>query len=135
MSAPSTARSSVPAFRVGRTDPPSLRQVADPDALDRVFEALANRIRRGILAALHDHGGYLSSHDIASRFDIPWQGISRHLRILIEAGLLDCDVRRNERAYTLNRSQLQRVPGRWIMRVATEGTRDKDGRLVFDFEE
>lgn len=131
----STARSTVPVFSVGRTDPPSLRDVADPNTLDRVFEALANRVRRGILAALHDHGGYLSSHDIASRFEISWQGISRHLRILTAAGLIDCDVRRNERAYTLNRNGLQRVPGRWIMRVATEGTRDKAGALVFDFEE
>jgi DNA-binding transcriptional ArsR family regulator len=104
-------------------------------ALDRVFKALANDIRRGILAVLHDHGGYLSSHDIARRFDIPWQGVSRHLRLLTEAGLVRCDVRRNERAYTLNREQLRRVPGRWIARVAAEGHRDKEGRLVFDFGE
>ncbi len=120
---------------MGRTDPPSLRDVADLDTLDRVFKALDNEVRRGILAALHDRGGYLSSHDIASRFDIPWQGVSRHLRILTEAGLVECDVRTNERAYALNRTQLRRVAGRWITRVATEGTRDKDGRLVFDFDE
>ena len=99
------------------------------------FKALANEVRRGILAALHDHGGSLSSHDIARRFDIPWQGISRHLRILTEAGLLDCDVRKNERAYSLNRSRLQHVPCRWLMRVATTATRTKEGSLVFDFDE
>jgi len=122
-------------LKVGRRHPPSLRDVADPTALDRVFKALANDTRRGILAVLHDHGGYLSSHDIARRFDIPWQGVSRHLRLLTEAGLLICDVRRNERAYSLNREQLRRVPGRWIARVAAEGRRDKEGRLVFDFAE
>ena len=116
-----TARRSVPEFGVGRTNPPTLADVADAETLDRVFKALANEVRRGILAALHDHGGSLSSHDIARRFDIPWQGISRHLRILTEAGLLDCDVRKNERAYSLNRSQLQHVAGRWVMRVATDG--------------
>ena len=121
--------------KVGRPHPPTLRDVADPTALDRVFKALANDTRRGILAVLHDHGGYLSSHDIARRFDIPWQGVSRHLRLLTEAGLLICDVRRNERAYSLNREQLRRVPGRWIARVAAEGRRDKEGRLVFDFAE
>jgi DNA-binding transcriptional ArsR family regulator len=118
---------------VGRRQPASLRDVADPTALDRVFKALANETRRGILAVLHDHGEYLSSHDIARRFDIPWQGVSRHLRLLTEAGLLSCDVRRNERAYMLNREQLRRVPGRWIALVAAEGRRDKEGRLVFDF--
>jgi DNA-binding transcriptional ArsR family regulator len=130
-SAPSSAR----VFNVGRTNPPSLRDVGDPKRVDRAFEALANETRRGILAALHDHGGSLGSHEIASRFDISWQGISRHLRILTAAGLIDCDVRKNERAYTLNRNALRRVPGRWIMRVATEGTRGKDGKLVFDFAE
>ena len=130
-----TARRRVPEFDVGRTSPPTLAGVADADTLDRVFKALANEIRRGILAALHDHGGSLSSHDIALRFAIPWQGTSRHLRILTEAGLLDCAVHKNERAYSLNRSQLQRVAGRWVLRVATAGTRTKEGTLVFDFDE
>jgi DNA-binding transcriptional ArsR family regulator len=72
---------------------------------------------------------------VARRFDIPWQGISRHLRILTEAGLLDCDVRKNGRAYSLNRSHLRLVAGRWVMRVAAEGTRTQEGTLVFDFDE
>jgi DNA-binding transcriptional ArsR family regulator len=130
-----TTRSRRSAFTVGRIDPPTLRDVADPETLDRVFKALASDIRRGILAVLHDHGGSLGSHEIARRFDIPWQGVSRHLRLLTEAGLLECDVRRNERAYALNRTQLRRVAGRWVMRVATEGTRDAEGNLVFDFAE
>ncbi len=125
----------VPAFKVGRTDPPTLRDVADPATLDRVFKALANETRRSILAILHDRGGYLSSHDIARRFEIPWQGVSRHLRLLTEAGLLVCDERRNERAYTLNRDRLRAVAGRWVMRVATEGNRNEEGALVFDFAE
>jgi DNA-binding transcriptional ArsR family regulator len=130
-----TTRPPEPAFGVGRTDPPTLRDVADRATLDRVFKALANETRRSILAILHDRGGYLSSHDIARRFEIPWQGISRHLRLLTEAGLLVCEVRRNERAYSLDREQLRRVAGRWVMRVATEGTRDPEGTLVFDFAE
>jgi DNA-binding transcriptional ArsR family regulator len=130
-----TTRSRVPAFPVGRPDPPTLRDVADPDTLEDVFKALANRTRRGILAVLHDHGGSMSSHDIARRFDIPWQGVSRHLRLLTEAGLLVCVVGRNERAYALDRDQLRRVAGRWVMRVATEGTADAQGNLVFDFAE
>jgi DNA-binding transcriptional ArsR family regulator len=130
-----TSRTRVPTFTVGRPDPPTLRDVADPATLDLVFKALANDVRRGILAVLHDCGGYLSSHDIARRFEIPWQGVSRHLRLLTEAGLVVCDVRRNERAYRLDRDQLRRVAGRWVMRVATEGTRDGEGGLAFDFAE
>jgi hypothetical protein len=44
-------------------------------------------------------------------------------------------VRKNERAYSLNTSQLQRVPSRWVMRVATAGRRNKAGTFVFDFDE
>ena len=120
---------------MGRINPPSLSDIADTDTLDQVFDALANDIRRGILAALHDHGGSMSSHDIARRFKVKWQGISRHLRVLTDAGLLHCDVRKNERAYTLNKDQLRGVAGRWVMRVATEGTPDKEGRPVFAFDE
>jgi DNA-binding transcriptional ArsR family regulator len=122
-------------FDLGRINPPSLRDVADAKTLDKVFDALASDIRRGILAVLHDHGGSLSSHDIARRFSVKWQGISRHLRVLTTAGLVDCEVRKNERAYTLNNDQLRRVAGRWVMRVATEGRPDKDGRPVFEFDE
>jgi DNA-binding transcriptional ArsR family regulator len=130
-----TTRTRRPTFSVGRTDPPTLRDVADAGTLDRVFKALANDVRRGILAVLHDIGEPMSSHEIARRFEIPWQGVSRHLRILTEAGLVDCDVRRNERAYSLNRDQLRKVAGRWVSRVATEGTRDAHGNVAYDFAE
>jgi DNA-binding transcriptional ArsR family regulator len=116
-----------------RPDPPQLKAVADAKSLDLAFKALANETRRGILALLHDWGGSMSSHDIARRFDVTWQGISRHLRVLTDAGLVVCDVRPNERAYALDREQLRKVPGRWIARVATPGTRTADGRLSFDF--
>ena len=119
----------------GRPDPPTLKDLADTTTLDVVFKALANETRRGILAVLHDSDDAMSSHDIARRFEIPWQGVSRHLRLLTEAGLISCDVRRNERAYSLNRDQLRKVAGRWVMRVSTEPSKDRDGNLVFEFAE
>src|ERR1700722_1178910 len=130
---PARSRSSVLRFEVGRTNPPTLTGVSDTETLERLFRALANETRLEILATLHDWGSPMSSHDIARRFDTTWQGISRHLRILTEAGLLNCEVWTNQRSYSLNKPYLRDVAGRWIMRVATEGTRDKKGRLVFDF--
>jgi DNA-binding transcriptional ArsR family regulator len=109
--------------------------LADATTVDAVFKALANETRRGILAVLHDSDDAMSSHDIARRFTIPWQGVSRHLRLLNEAGLISCDVRRNERAYSLNRDQLRKVAGRWVMRVSTEPGKDRDGNLIFEFAE
>ena len=130
---PARSRSSVPVFEVGRRNPPTLTAVSDTESLELVFRALANETRLEILAVLHDWGSPISSHDIARRFETTWQGISRHLGILTDAGLLDCEVGTNQRSYSLNKPYLRDVAGRWIMRVATEGTRDKKGRLVFDF--
>jgi DNA-binding transcriptional ArsR family regulator len=130
---PAHSDSSAGAFKVGRTNPPTLTAVSDIETLELVFRALANETRLGILATLHDWGRPMSSHDIARRFDTTWQGISRHLRILTEAGVLHCEVSTNQRSYSLNKPYFRDVAGRWIMRVATEGTRDKKGQLVFDF--
>jgi DNA-binding transcriptional ArsR family regulator len=132
---PAQPRSSVPAFEVGRTSPPTLTAVSDTESLELLFRALGNETRLEILAVLHDWGSPMSSHDIARRFDTTWQGISRHLRILTEAGALECEVSTNQRSYSLNKPYLRDVAGRWIMRVATEGRRDKRGRLVFDFRD
>jgi DNA-binding transcriptional ArsR family regulator len=130
---PARSRSAVPVFEVGRRNPPTLTAVSDTESLELVFRALANETRLQILAVLHDWGSPISSHDIARRFEGTWQGISRHLGILTEAGVLDCEVGTNQRLYRLNKPYLRDVAGRWIMRIATEGTRDKKGRLVFDF--
>src|ERR1700722_2969067 len=129
----SPSRSSVPTFEVGRINPPTLTAVSDTETLELLFRALANETRLEILSTLHDWGSPMSSHDIARRFATPCEGISLHLRILTEAGLLNWEVWTNQRSYSLNKPYLRDVAGRWIMRVATEGTRDKKGRLVFDF--
>ena len=42
-----------------------------PRKLERVFKALGNETRRGILAVLHDHQGPMSSHDIAGASTSP----------------------------------------------------------------
>jgi DNA-binding transcriptional ArsR family regulator len=122
----------------GRKDPPSLKGLADKQSLEVVFKALANEHRRTILAMLHDIGeysGYMESHEIAERFDLPWQSISRHLRILTEARLISCDPRGKSRVYNLERDRLYDVAGRWVGRVATKGMRLSDGTLVFNFKD
>jgi DNA-binding transcriptional ArsR family regulator len=120
----------------GRKHPPTLKGIADQKTLQHVFKALANETRRGILAILHDFGGYMESYEIAQRFDdLPWQSISRHLKILTEAGLISCDPRGKTRAFTLEQDRLHDVAGRWVGRVATKGTRNAVGVLEFDFKD
>ena len=70
------------------------------NASNRVFRALADETRRGILRLLRD--GPLTSGDIAGRFQSSWPTISRHLTVLRDAGLVVTerreDRRREERA-------------------------------------
>jgi DNA-binding transcriptional ArsR family regulator len=54
--------------------------------LDRIFEALASRPRREILAYLSKNE--LTTTELAERFDMSTPAISRHLSVLETAGLV-----------------------------------------------
>src|SRR5262249_51187544 len=56
------------------------------DALDRVFAALSDPVRRAILAHLED--GALLVSQVAQRFDISLQAVSKHIQVLVRAGLV-----------------------------------------------
>jgi DNA-binding transcriptional ArsR family regulator len=118
-----------------RVNPPTLVEVGKPEAIDAAFKALANETRRGILAMLHDFGGYMTSAEIAGKFDLPWQSISRHLKILTEARLLTYYIDGRDKAFTLDRDHLWGLAGRWVYRASKVGEFGKDGVLRFDFTE
>ena len=73
-------------------------------AIDRVFEALASRPRREILAYLSAQE--LTAGEIASRFAMTAPAISRHLSLLSAAGLVTSEKRGQYVVYTLNRDSL-----------------------------
>jgi DNA-binding transcriptional ArsR family regulator len=54
--------------------------------MDRVFEALASTARRKILAYLN--AGELTAGEIGARFDFSGPALSKHLRLLEDAGLI-----------------------------------------------
>ncbi|MBT2747055.1 MULTISPECIES: metalloregulator ArsR/SmtB family transcription factor [unclassified Lysobacter] len=58
---------------------------------DKIFEALASSPRRQILAFLSERE--LSAGDIAARFDMSAPAISRHLSVLVNAGLISSERR------------------------------------------
>src|SRR5580704_18072421 len=62
---------------------------ADPleEALDRTFFALCDPVRRAILRRL-DQGSMLVS-EIAAPFEISLQAVSRHIQVLVRAGLVE----------------------------------------------
>jgi DNA-binding transcriptional ArsR family regulator len=62
------------------------RHAKRPGRLDAVFAALADPIRRTILERLSE--GEASVSELAQPFDVSLPAISRHLRVLAEAGLI-----------------------------------------------
>jgi DNA-binding transcriptional ArsR family regulator len=79
--------------------------VFDPDEelLDRVFSALSDPVRRTILNRL-DEGELLVS-EIAEPFEISLQAVSRHIQVLVRAGLVQ-----QERSGRISRCRLEAGP-------------------------
>lgn len=75
-----------------------------PASLNSVFGALADPTRRALLAALQDSEAPV--HDLAERFDISRPGVSKHLAVLRDAGLVREQRRGRENIYTLDRAAM-----------------------------
>jgi DNA-binding transcriptional ArsR family regulator len=61
--------------------------VTETHALDRTFTALADGTRRGVIRLLRD--GPRRASDLADELGASRPGMSRHLRVLRESGLID----------------------------------------------
>ncbi len=71
--------------------------------LNLVFYALSDPVRRAVLTRLH-HGEMLVS-ELAAPFDISLQAVSKHIQVLVKAGLVT-----QQRSGRVNRCQLQAGP-------------------------
>ena len=67
-------------------EPAAAREAPQEQALDQVFAALADPVRRAILTRLD--GGELTVTELAEPFDISLQAVSRHIQVLVRAGLV-----------------------------------------------
>ena len=74
---------------------------------DLVFKAVADGTRRDIIVALAE--GPLPVHALAARFAVTRPAISRHLRILGEAGLVRASRSGKENVYRLEESPLREL--------------------------
>lgn len=70
----------------GMTQVTPLRQQTDADILDEVFFALSDPVRRAILERLD--GQSLLVSELAAPFGISLQAVSRHIQVLVRAGLV-----------------------------------------------
>jgi ArsR family transcriptional regulator, arsenate/arsenite/antimonite-responsive transcriptional repressor len=63
-------------------------------ALSRVFKALSDPVRLRLLSLIASYaGGEACVCDLTAAFDVAQSTISHHLRVLREAGLVDCERR------------------------------------------
>ena len=87
------------------TDDPEAHETAAPaaEALDRVFSALSDPVRRAILERL-DGEDFLVS-ELAEPFAISLQAVSRHIQVLVKAGLV-----KQERTGRISRCRLDAGP-------------------------
>lgn len=106
--------------------------------MDAIAHALADSIRRDILRMLRDQP--VNAGHLAREFSVSRPAVSRHLRVLREAGLVSNDLIGRERVYQLIQGSLAeleafladlRAPGAWerrLMALETEVHRVKRRR-------
>ena len=79
--------------------------------MDRVLQALADPSRRIVLDILKGHAA--SAGELAEALPIARPGVSRHLRVLREAGLVDVRQEAQRRIYSLRPEALVELDG-WL---------------------
>jgi DNA-binding transcriptional ArsR family regulator len=75
--------------------------------IDMVLHALADGSRRTMLRSLRDHPA--TAGELAAALPIARPGVSRHLRVLREAGLVDVRKEAQRRIYSLQPAPLADV--------------------------
>ena len=76
-------------------------------SMDAVLHALADESRRTVLEILRSHAA--SAGELAEAIPIARPGVSRHLRVLREAGLVDVRRQAQHRIYSLRPEALMEV--------------------------
>jgi DNA-binding transcriptional ArsR family regulator len=82
-----------------------------PPSLDAIFAALADPTRRALLSRLAH--GEASVAELAAPFDMSQPAISKHLKVLEHAGLIERDVDRQRRPARL-RAQPMAAAVQWL---------------------
>jgi DNA-binding transcriptional ArsR family regulator len=85
--------------------------IEDPAVLSRVYRALGDSTRRGLLAALR--GGEARITDLAAPLPMSFAAVARHVAVLERAGLVERDVRGREHWLTVRTGSLTDAE-RWI---------------------
>jgi DNA-binding transcriptional ArsR family regulator len=99
-----------------------LRSDRDAEAgLDRAFLALADPVRRAIVARLSR--GPATVNELAEPFDITKQAVSKHIQVLEQAGLVTRSRDAQRRPVHLDAAALERLTA-WIDRYRLDAERN-----------
>src|SRR6478609_1753731 len=109
-----TPKTNIAAHAAANSDRPIFNHMVE--RLDDVFAAISDPTRRAILAGLADREMTIS--EIAEPFDMSFYAVSKHVRVLENAGLILRDVRGREHHCSLNPEPL-REAGAWIENYRT----------------
>jgi DNA-binding transcriptional ArsR family regulator len=90
------------------------RPVDELARAEAVFAALAHEQRRQILLVLRFRGGRMTAGEIADRFACSWPTTTRHLKVLIAAGLVRVERQGRERHYEVDERLLKDTVGGWL---------------------
>ncbi|WP_306114249.1 MULTISPECIES: helix-turn-helix transcriptional regulator [unclassified Roseovarius] len=104
------------------------------DTLDATFAALAHPVRRSILARLAQ--GKATVNDLAEPFEMSLPAVSKHIRVLEEAGLIQRERDAQFRPCTLDTGPIEAVAN-WTekYRHIWESRFDVMGRLLDDMKD
>ncbi len=105
----------------------------ESDRLDAAFAALANPTRRAILARLAT--GQATVNEIAEPFDMTLPAVSKHIRVLEDAGLIERGRKAQYRPCTLRIEPLENI-AHWTdqYRHIWERRFDAMGQLLTDMK-
>lgn len=78
-----------------------------------MFRALSDEARRLLLDRLYENDGQTLT-ELCEHLDMTRQGVSQHLKLLEDAGLVTTAWQGREKLHYLNPVPLQRVYERWI---------------------
>ena len=81
--------------------------------MDAIFRALADPSRRGLLDRLFNEQGQTLA-DLCNGMDMRRQSVTKHLKILEEAGLIAVEWRGREKLHYLNPIPIAEIGTRWI---------------------
>jgi uncharacterized protein YndB with AHSA1/START domain/DNA-binding transcriptional ArsR family regulator len=90
--------------------------------MDAIFRALADPSRRRLLDRLNERSGQ-SLRELCAGLDMARQSVTKHLDVLVAAGLVTVAWRGRERLHYLNTAPINDIADRWIGRYNRERVR------------